>query len=509
MNGRGKTTTLYELPRELGGVNLQEPRPVIKRAREHVIPERVNPAKTTGKLILTDAYIGRNMKGVKRGEIKNLLVLESLPKPINFTGGMDPLTYGGSFTLERIVGTVPVEADGSAFMELPANRAFFFVALDERDMSVKRMQSFLTVMPGEVQSCVGCHEERSATAGHRNMSKKLMALARAPSTPLPIEGIPDVIDYPRDVQPILDRHCIRCHDYDKRKGGVILAGDRGPMFSHSYITLTLKRQFADGRNLAKSNYPPRALGTSSSPLMKKISGGHNDVKVSKQEENIIRYWIESAACYPGTYAALGHGSIGGYQQNRQIDVDAKWPTAGAYRKAVERRCVGCHKKTLKLPLPMHMSDEIGLSFWRFNMNDRRLRFSRHLMFNLTRPDKSLLLLAPLPKNAGGLGLCKSGGAAARVFESTSDPDYRAMLAHIVAGKDVLENKITRFDMPHFRPRREYFREMKRYGILPQIFDPTRDAYDVYDLDRTYWESLWYYPPGTRPARFATAHENRR
>ena len=56
------------------------------------------------------------MEGVRRGEIKRLLVLETLPKPINFTGGMDPLTYGGSFTLERILGTVPVEPDGSAHM---------------------------------------------------------------------------------------------------------------------------------------------------------------------------------------------------------------------------------------------------------------------------------------------------------------------------------------------------------------------------------------------------------
>ena len=101
-----------------------------------------------------DVYKGRNMSDVKRGEIKKLLVLESLPKPINFTGGMDPLTYGGSFTLERVLGTVPVEPDGSANVELPALRALFFVALDENDVAVKRMQSFLTVQPGELTSCL-------------------------------------------------------------------------------------------------------------------------------------------------------------------------------------------------------------------------------------------------------------------------------------------------------------------------------------------------------------------
>ena len=103
------------------------------------------------------------MAGVAVGEIKKLLVLESLPMPIHYTGGMEPISFGGTFTLERIVGTVPVEADGSAFMELPALRSFFFVALDQNDLSVKRMQSFLTVQPGETSSCVGCHEERTRT----------------------------------------------------------------------------------------------------------------------------------------------------------------------------------------------------------------------------------------------------------------------------------------------------------------------------------------------------------
>jgi len=69
------------------------------------------------------------MTGVKPGEIKRLLVLETLPMP-SLHRRMEPISYGGTFTLERIVGTAPVERDGSAFFELPALRSFFFVALD-------------------------------------------------------------------------------------------------------------------------------------------------------------------------------------------------------------------------------------------------------------------------------------------------------------------------------------------------------------------------------------------
>ena len=92
---------------------------------------------------------GRNMAGIRPGEIKKLLVLEQLPRPANFSNGQEPLTVGGTFMLERILGTVPVEEDGSAYLEVPALRSLFFVALDEDDLSVKRMQSSVTVQPGE------------------------------------------------------------------------------------------------------------------------------------------------------------------------------------------------------------------------------------------------------------------------------------------------------------------------------------------------------------------------
>jgi hypothetical protein len=489
MDQHGKETCVYTLPSSFGrAVNLQEPRPVIPRQRERVLSSHLDLTQTSGRLILQDVTMGRNMRGVNTGEIKKLLVLESLPKPINFTGGMDPLTYGGSFTMERILGTIPVEDDGSAYMELPANRALFFVALDQDNNSVKRMQSFLTVMPGETQSCVGCHESRNATPVNNLKQQSLLALKRAPSWPEPLKNIPDVFDFPRDIQPILDKHCVRCHDQEQRSGGIVLTGDRGPMFSHSYVTLTLKRQFADGRNLPKSNYPPRTLGASASPLMKKLNGAHHDVRLSAHEQDLIRFWIETGACYPGTYAALGHGAIGGYQQNQQINVDKSWPTGQRFTRIVQQKCLDCHQRKLQLPTPLHMSDEIGISFWRFSLDDKRFKFSRHLMFNLSRPEKSLFLLGPLAKNAGGLGLCKVA-----VFNDKRDHDYQALLAHISAGKEFLETKETRFDMPHFKPRPEYLREMKKYGVLPASFDPELESIDTYALDRKYWQSLWYQP----------------
>ncbi|MGC3957545.1 MAG: hypothetical protein QM813_06180 [Verrucomicrobiota bacterium] len=143
-----------------------EPRPLRARQREAVVSGKVDPREPSGRLVLSDVYHGRNMEGIKPGEIKKLLVLEQLPRPVNFSNGQEPLTLGGSFMLERVLGTVPVEADGSAYMELPAMRSLFFVALDDKDLSVKRMQSAVTVQPGETTSCVGCHEQRTRAPAH-------------------------------------------------------------------------------------------------------------------------------------------------------------------------------------------------------------------------------------------------------------------------------------------------------------------------------------------------------
>ncbi len=493
MNDRGETQTIYQLsePDVKAKLECHEPRPLVVRARERVIPDRIDADQDTGTLALMDVYRGRNMEGIRRGEIKKLLVMESLPKPINFTGGMDPLTYGGSFTLERVLGTVPVEADGSAYIELPAMRSLFFIALDEDDMAVKRMKSFVTVQPGEVTGCVGCHEQRTETFIPPG---NLVALQRPPSRITPIDGCPDVFDFPRDIQPILNQLCVECHGYEATRrggpndGGVILSGDHGPMFSHAYFTMTVQRLFTDNRNDPKSNQTPRTLGSSASRIFKMIDGAHYGVVADAQQKKTLRLWIDAGAPYPGTYAALGCGSIGGYVQNQLVNTDFDWPTTVAGAAVIKRRCASCHQRDRLLPLAL--SDERDVSFWRFSLDDPRLKFARHIVFNLTHPEKSLMLLAPLAKEAGGMGTCRASGKQSRaVFRSSSDPDYQVLLSMIQAGKDNLD-QIKRFDMPGFRPMPQYLREMKRFGILPD--DGSRDAQaDGYVLDRKYWQSLWY------------------
>lgn len=518
MDASGRVEEVFKLPPEDRAAKLEchEPRPLNPRPREPIIQPRFKPDQTTGRFVLANVNDGRNMSGVQPGEIKKLLVLETLPMPVHYTGGMEPISYGGTFTLERILGTVPVEADGSAYFEVPALRSVFFVALDENDLAVKRMQSFTSVQPGEVLSCVGCHEHRAQTP--RNDSLSCLAL-RKPAAPIqPIPAMPEIFDFPRDVQPVLNALCTDCHGYEKtarggpRAGRLLLTEDRGPLYSHSYYMLTVARLFADGRNQPRSNYEPRALGSSASRLLTLLDGSHHGVQATPHQKTILRLWIESAAAYPGTYAALGCGMIGNYAENNQVNTGIDWPATQTASQVIRDRCVTCHNQPARL-LPLNLADERGVSFWQPAMDDPRLITSRHIVFNLSRPELSLILLAPLSPEAGGWGLCQpappetqgpsnsssNSNSRSSVFASTSDPDYQAILAMITAGKEFLERDSTRFDMPHFRPRPDWVREMKRYGVLPQTAK-SEDITDVYAIEQDYWKSLWYQPPSPASAQ---------
>jgi hypothetical protein len=483
LEGNGKYTTLWKMPDKYKREKLwlHEPRPIQGRKREHIILPRISLKEKIGTMMLENVYVGRNMKGVKKGDIKKLLIMEALPKPVNFSGTMEPTSMGGTFTLNRVLGTVPVEADGSAHFELPALRSIFFVALDENDISVKRMQSFTTVQPGERLSCVGCHEERVAAppTGRRGMAR---AMRRPASRIKPIPGnLPDIYDFPRDIQPILNKYCVKCHDVKQNgtfteggktkpcgplSGGISLAGDRGPIFSHAYANLTMLRQFTDGRD-GNANKAPRTIGTGDSPLLAKISSGkHHGVKVTARERDIVRLWIESSAVYAGTYAALGTGMV-------------RW------NSKTPGKCGACHKK-----------NELGRTYPGLGGNGKPygnpavVKFNQQTLHNLSRPEYSRILLAPLSKAAGGYGICENKSGKP-ILTSRDATEYKSLLAEIKRRKQKLD-RIKRFDMPGFRPNTHYLREMKRFGILPASHKDS-DPIDFYKVDQKYWRSFWYEP----------------
>jgi hypothetical protein len=480
IDAEGRSEVVFEYT---GEDIIHEPRPIMTRPRERVIADRADHKQSTAELFLADVYVGRNMANVARGDIRKLLVLELLPKPVNFSGGPDLLSWLGTFTLQRVMGTVPVEEDGSAYFKLPANRSFFFVALDENDLSVKRMQSFLSLTPGERLSCVGCHENRTQTPANSG-GNMFLAARRTPNEVAPFEGFPDVLDFNRDIQPILDKYCVSCHNFTRRDGHVSLVGDLGPIYSHSFYALYATGQVADGRN-GFGNQPPRSIGSSASPLMNKIDGSHYDVKLDPHDWRMVWLWIESSATYAGTYAALRNAEEQGFAQPGMV--------FGSQKEVLTNRCAACHaiedradeegmalpfvpddkerRKMVGRPTPAH--ERIVFP------GDPLIRFSAHILLNLSNPENSPLLLGPLVREAGGLGSCGD------VFMSREDPDYQRLLRAVEACKVTAETK-PRYGTAGFQPNSQYIREMKRYGVLPVAFDPDAVLIDPFQTDQDYW-----------------------
>jgi len=340
-------------------------------------------------------------------------------------------------------------------MEVPALESLFFVALDANDLAVKRMHSFVIVQPGETMSCVGCHEQR--TQSPPTLAANLQAMRRRPSHIEPVACVPPVIDYPRDVQPILDRRCVACHNADRYEGHVNLSGDKTASYTISYLTMQTRGLVNDNRNRPESNFEPYTIGSSASRLMQLIDGRHYGAKLTEQERTMVRLWIDTSATYPGTYAALGCG---------MYHLPLPYGDIG-------RRCAACH---------LHdATDRRGKPIKRYEFGDQG-GYAIEAISNLSRPEKSLLLLAPLARSAGGLGLCSK-----TVFADRQDPVYQKILTGLRSAHDnLMAGK--RFDMPGFRPNKDYLREMQRFGFLPKDLAPDAPV-DPYAVDRAYWDSF--------------------
>jgi len=522
MNGRGETETLYRLPDDLAaqGFWIGEPRPVAKRPREPVLADATHPSADHGVVAMANIYQGRKMRDLEPGTVKNLLVYEVLPKPINYSGAMSEMSAGGTFSVERLIGSVPVSEEGSAHFKLPPLRSFLFLAMDGKGHCVKRMHSFTSVMPGERVTCIGCHENRTEAPDPEDRDRLLRIMRSPPEFPEPVEGVPEIFDYLRDIQPILDRHCLACHDHDREEGGFNISGHWGPLYPIGYIQMSWRQLFGDNRVMlpysehSKSNFDPYEIGTGSSRLLKLIEEGHGGVAMPEAERKIVRHWLDAGANHAGTYAVNCHGTIGYYLNSVNVRNDKDWPETRAMTEVHRRRCDSCHAPTeeergigtYKLPAHFYVRyyppDEHQKNrYVAHTLSEDGGRFNRHLVFNLSYPELSKAARAPLARAAGGLGVCESRSGTP-VFRDKTDPDYRAIVAAVARGRRHILEENNRFCMVNpspnngkdcpvrYVPRRDYVREMIRYGVLPADHDFDSPV-NPFELDQAYWKTFWH------------------
>jgi hypothetical protein len=233
-------------------------------------------------------------------EIRQLRIVQVLPKTTPNANNPRVGTANAS-PGKQVLGTVPVERDGSAYFCVPARTPVLFQALDAQGRAVQTMRSLTYLQPGEQASCVGCHEPRSSSVPERGGA---LAIARKPSsiTPGPRGSRP--LSYPLLVQPVLDRHCIECHKAEKPEGKVVLTGEPAGTFSRSYNALMPFGAWTAWGNPANNYEPltaPDRFGARASKLTNLLDRGHYGVRLSSADWERIVTWLDANALFYGTF----------------------------------------------------------------------------------------------------------------------------------------------------------------------------------------------------------------
>jgi hypothetical protein len=336
-------------------VSSNQPVPLVSRERPHVRPRLSDYRRDEAVFYLHDIYQGPGLAGVPRGTIKALRVvkLEFRPTSIraNFARGpggaghpSTPVSIGsGTWDVKVVLGDATVYEDGSACFTVPARTPVYFQAIDAKGHAAQTMRSWSTLQPGEVLSCLGCHESKHGAPSHR--AGPTEAQTKGPEKLKPSYGAPRGFSFIREVQPILDRHCIGCHK-DRTKKLVIdgarvatqtsdvpsgpneptpklafsLLGEQNPerasgrAWSDAYLAFTQPRPlggYLSGRpnslvrwisaQSAPPMLPPYHAGAAKSRLITMLAEGHNDVKLSREEMDKIACWIDLLVPYCGDY----------------------------------------------------------------------------------------------------------------------------------------------------------------------------------------------------------------
>lgn len=245
-------------------------------------------------------------------KIKELRIVQILPmtvpsgRPPHEIGFREPSALNSVLPSRYVLGTVPVEEDGSAFFMAPANKEILFQAVDEEGLAVQSMRSGTYFKEGEVLACTGCHEPKSQSAPVLSKSTP-KAFRRAPSRIKPDVPEANPFSYPLLVQPILDKHCVQCHAEAVEKGAENVPNlAREPVegkWYASYRNLVPKYGFYDYKESLRTT--PGKFGAKASVLYRLLKEGHHDVELAPDELHRIVLWLDCLSPFYGVYEKEG------------------------------------------------------------------------------------------------------------------------------------------------------------------------------------------------------------
>lgn len=314
---------------EFEGEGLICPTPVVQRPVPPVIPEKINLASKEATVFIQDIYEGEGLEGVPRGTVKAFRVL-AYEYAYNRTPS-DHWAQGvqSGWDIKRLLGTVPVEEDGSAIFKIPANTPISLQPLDSEGRAIQWMRSWLTGMPGEVVSCVGCHEDQNTIP----VPKRVQASTRKPHELAIAEGGVRSYSFKYEIQPILDRACVACHDGSKAGrpnfkdttsvGVTDWSGTRYMQKSYLAFHPYVNRQGPEADMYVMTPYEYHA---STSEIVRLLERGHYNVKLTDNEWDHLYMWIDMNAPGRGEFDA---DPLNGYDQyERRIELADKYANAG-------------------------------------------------------------------------------------------------------------------------------------------------------------------------------------
>jgi formylglycine-generating enzyme required for sulfatase activity len=311
------------LIKEVEGAALLWPIALQKTEPPPVIPDRINLATDESTVLITDIYQGPGLAGVPRGTVKKLRVIEYYFSRRGFGGLYGTLGLDGPWDVKRILGTVPVEPDGSVHFKIPANSPLALQPLDEKGQALQTMRSWFVGMPGERVSCAGCHEPQNEVS----LNRPAVAFRRPPSTIKPWHGPARGFSFVREVQPVLDKHCASCHNASPPpefaaarladrlpylKGDLPLTNwssqlsgrwTGGGSFTEAYFQLQryVRRNGIEGDRLMLT---PLEFHFSTTELGQLLAAGHHGVQLDAEAWDRLAAWADLNAPFYGTWGEI-------------------------------------------------------------------------------------------------------------------------------------------------------------------------------------------------------------
>lgn len=364
-----------------------DPIPLRPRPMPPTMPSNLakDGADKTGVFVIHDVY--QSTHPVPRGTVKRLRINQIISQT---TRSVPQRSHTINEIVKKVLGTVPVNEDGSCAFEAPAETPMQFQMLDANGMAVMTMRSLVYLQAGERASCVGCHEPRTSTAvPTAGVAAPIIRRITPPVGPRWEGGM----SFVRNVQPVLDRYCITCHGPKQPAGGMDLTGTTDgngkSQFNRAYQALCRRRGMVKiaMRNGETVYSVPGDYFSPAGKLAKMLLAGHPDkqgqarVKLDRDSFQRIVDWLDLNAQYNGDYS------------HNRIENQPPLPTGEkALRQAIEKR----------------FGPELASQPYATLVNVANIAESR-------------ILMAPLPTEAGGWGQITTNA-----YKGTDDPAWQEM-----------------------------------------------------------------------------------